>query len=197
MGHKNKKWNVQMRDDNPMYVVLFVSRNKDNKHIPNYVERRDSFITREPFDSSRLKAKFTNFVNEGLPGELSRMYYSVNSRKEENVYTDLLHFLVNEPDFNLCSINSKLASIASSHTNAKTKHWLFDFDIDDENKMNDFCNDIKNIDPNIVIISRKTPHGYGIVTDRRFDVRSLQEKWSDSMTLKRDDMLCVDWMIRS
>ena len=37
---KNKCWGIDTKDNKPIRVCLFVSRNKDNKRIENFVERR-------------------------------------------------------------------------------------------------------------------------------------------------------------
>lgn len=191
---KNSKWSVRSQDDRDMNVVLFISRNKDNKHIENFKERRKSFVTKEEMDSDKLEMKFKNFVNDGVSGEVCRMYFSVNSRDEDKVYKDLLHFLIDTPDFNLCSIDSKLAGIAAINSNAKSKRWMFDFDIDDEAEVDKFINDIHNCDPEVDIEARKTPHGYAVITSRGFDTRELMKIWNEKdVTLKRDDLLCVYW----
>lgn len=46
--------------------------------------------------------------------------------------------------------------------------------------------------PKITIEIYKTPNGYAVVVDQRFDTRNLLEKWTN-VTLKRDDLLCVRW----
>lgn len=191
---KNNKWSVRSEDDRDMNVVLFISRNKDNKDIKDFKERRKSFTTKEPVDSEKLKALFNDFVNRGETGEVCRMYFSVNSRDEDKIYKDLLHFLIDTPDFNLCSIDSKIAGIAAVNSNAKTKRWMFDFDIDDKDEVNKFVDDIKNIDSEVETTVHKTPHGYAVITNRGFDTRELMKIWSDKdITLKRDDLLCVYW----
>ena len=129
---KNFLWGTESFNDSPIHVVLFVSRNKDNKDIEGFKERRQSFITHEPIDSSKLEVKFASFAAEGVAGETSRMYYSVNARDGKKIYQQLLHFLIDNPDFNLCSIQPKLAGIAAQKECALTKHWMFDLDTDDE-----------------------------------------------------------------
>lgn len=57
-----------------MFVVFFVSRNKDNKDIPNFKERKVSFVVNDNYDQGKLIDKFNDFVNKGLVGELSRLY---------------------------------------------------------------------------------------------------------------------------
>jgi len=191
---KNFLWGTESFNDTPIFVVLFVSRNKDNKDIEGFTERRMSFITHDAADADRLKERFYDFVSHGKKGELSRMYYSVNARDGAKIHKALLHFLFDNPDFNLCSINSKLAGIAAAKENAATKHWMFDFDIDSGEDVLLFYADIKAIDNEINITMHKTPHGYAVITDRGFDTRDLLKKWgADKVTLKRDDLLCVDW----
>ena len=191
---KNNKWSTRSIDDRDMNIVLFVSRNKDNRDISNFKERRRSFTTKDNLDSKSLTDKFNEFVNKGISGELSRMYFSVNSRDEDKVYKDLLHFLIDTPDFNLCSIDSKIAGIAAANSNSKSKKWMFDFDINDEKLVNEFVSDIVAFDSEIEVSMHRTPHGYAIITSRGFDTRTLLEKWKDvDVTLKRDDFLCVNW----
>ena len=42
-----KKWGVEHSDDDKCYVILYVSRNKDNKGLEGFKERRKSFICTE------------------------------------------------------------------------------------------------------------------------------------------------------
>lgn len=190
---KNRKWSVKSKDDRPMHVVLFVSRNKDNKHIEGHTERRHSFVSKEPSESDVLYDEFQNFIKRGVKGEVCRFYYSVNARDEQKIRQELQHFLISNPDFNLCAIPSKLAGIAAINSNAATKHWMFDFDIDDHAKAKEFCEDIQKIDKTVKAHIYKTPNGYAIVVDHGFDTRTLLTKWNENVTLKRDDLLCYGW----
>ena len=188
---QNFKWSVESFNDSPIYVVLFVSRKKDNQNIEGFIERRESFITHDI--GSPTIGKFKEFVDRGLKGETSRMYVSVNERDGEKIHKALIHFLFDNPDFNLCSILPKLAGLAAQKECAKTKRWMFDFDINDINKVTEFLNDISTIDNTIITKVYKTPNGYAIVADRGFDCRTLMEKWGKDVTLKRDDLLCIMW----
>lgn len=181
----------------PLNVVLFVSRKKDNKKIKNFKERRMAFLTHEPITGEELNIQFDNFVSEGLPGEISRMYYSVNSRNEQKVYKELLHFLIDNPTFNLCALGAKTAGIAMRHSNAKTKRWLFDFDINNQEQVKEFVEDIYSCDASYQADYFKTPHGFAVIVNHGFDTRMLLKKWGEDVTLKRDDLLCADWKINS
>lgn len=189
-----KNFSVESHNDRPINIVLFVSRNKDNKEVADFKERRVTFITHEDMNSEKLMVKFNDFVNAGKVGELSRCYYSVNTRDPQKIHKQLLHFLIDNPDFNLCDMDAKIASIAAHVECAATKKWMFDFDIDDNFKVNEFMLDIHNIDPNLDITHYKTPHGYGVVVSHGFDTRTLYEKWDRFLTeCKKDDLMCIAW----
>ena len=191
---KNFKWGTKSFDNRPIYVVLFVSRHKDNMDIENFEERRMSFITHDAWNDVRLQTKFHEFVNRGKKDELSRMYVSINERDGAMIYKKLLLFLIENPEFNLCSIDSKLAGLAAQKECAKTKRWMFDFDSRDDIKLGEFLDDLRQEigDETCSIRVHDTPHGYAIITDHGFDTRELVKKWPD-VGLKRDDLLCVDW----
>lgn len=192
---KNKKWGTVSYTGEPIYTVLFVSRKKDNP-AEGFVERRTSFITTYAKDDPELLRKFDDFVRAGQRGEFCRMYYSVNSRDKETLHKKLQIFLIEEPDFNLCSIASKVAGLAAQADCAASKRWMFDFDIDNVYEVKEFRNDImKYSTPEnpIEIETYKTPHGYAVVVSRGFDYRELAEKWGKDVTLKKDDLICVAW----
>ena len=46
--------------------------------------------------------------------------------------------------------------------------------------------------PTMNVEVHKTPNGYGVVVDQRFDTRELLAKWTN-VELKRDDLVCVEW----
>ena len=190
---KNFKWSVVSFDSSPIYVILFVSRKKDNKHIENFVERREAFITHYKWNEQPLINKFEDFIKRGQKSEFSRMYISINERNGEKIYKELLHFLIDNPDFNLCSISAKLAGIAAQKECALSKKWMFDFDFEDPGMLHDFIEDIKKYaGEDIEIKTHQTPHGYAIITEHGFDTRELVKKWPE-VGIKRDDLLCINW----
>lgn len=198
MGNLYKWSRDDNRDSDKIYVVLFTSRNKDNRDIDNFKERRVSFVTtRVPSD---LLSKFETFVKEGVAEEFSQMYVSVNARSNSKTFKTLQHQML-DSEFNLASMPQKIASIAAKRENAydsKSLKWLFDFDpIDDKDlneALNEFVSDLKeeltsHDDKDWTIFMHKTPNGYAVIVDKRFDTRRLLEKWSN-VTLKRDDLYC-------
>ena len=196
----NFDWGINPNDDRPLNVVLFTSRNKDNKHLKElgYKERRKAFLTREPMESEILKKEFKTFCDAGMQGEMSRFYYSVNERDQHKTYKEFLHFLIDNPDFNLCSVQSKLAGIAALKENAKTKRWMFDFDNDDVDLVKTFVMKISYlIKEPMEVWCKKTPHGYAIVVEHGFDCRTLTTGEWDFVSLKRDDYLCYNWAINN
>ena len=193
MASNSKSWGFGIYNDKPIYVVLFIARKKDNQDLPNFVERRLSFITTESIHSKTLNTKFHHFCEDGVSGEFCRLYYSVNARNPQAIYKQLIHFLIDEPCFNLCAIPSKIAGIAAKKECALEKKWMFDFDSNDTAKLQEFCNDITDIDKDVEWSMYPTPHGYAVITNRGFDTRKLFEKWTENVTLKKDDLLCVGW----
>lgn len=113
---------------------MFVSRNKDNRDIRNYKERREAFLTTHDENDDRLISKFETFMNNGVHGEFSRFYLSVNKRDNEKTHRALQHYLLDHPDFNLAALPAKLASEAAKTENSLEKKWFFD--VDDESKEN-------------------------------------------------------------
>ena len=195
MSSHCEKWGFKVEESKDLYVVLFISRNKDNKDVENFKERRKSFITTK--SPEELKRTFEHFVKDGVNGEMSRFYYSVNARDANKVRKQLLHFLIDE-DFNLAHLDGKLASIAAKKECAKTKRWMFDFDLDDNVAVSNFLTDIsKCVTEPLRTEVRKTPHGYAIITERGFDTRNLgldvDDTWYNIATLKKDDLLCYAW----
>mgnify|MGYP003362287058 CR=1 FL=1 len=179
-----------------MRIVLFVSRNKDNKEtIPNFKERTVRFLTTLPIEE--IEKQFDFFVNYGLPNEFSRYYISLNERDNKKTQKRLIHKLIDE-DVNLTSLPSIAVSIAAKKENSAGKQWFFDFDSQDETLLAEFVSDVeressqyKNSEP-IEILTQKTVNGYAVIISHGFDTRNLLKKWSD-VELKRDDYICCFW----
>ena len=156
-----------------------------------------------------MKHQFEAFVQEGQEGEMARMYVSINPRSNSKTFKALQHKMLDE-QFNLATLPQRIAALAALKENAyDSKHlnWLFDFDPiegkDLEEILNEFVSDVQKYHlatqtkkgearPEMEIKTYKTPNGYAVVVDQRFDTRELLEKWSN-VELKRDDLLCYAW----
>lgn len=93
----------------------------------------------------------------------------------------------------MTQLNCTLASVAQQVQNRDESKWLFDFDVDNEEKVEDFIDGIyfySGLDNHEL---HKTPHGYAIIVPHGFDTRELMEKWKDyDVTLKKDELLFLD-----
>lgn len=193
-------------DLDKLNVVLFVSRNKDNKHLETFKERKVSFVTTKDFEE--IKSQFQVFVNEGQVGEFSRMYVSVNLRSNSKTFKALQHMMLDQ-EFDLSTLPQKVASLAAKAENAygDKQHWLFDFDPiegqDIEVLLTKFVEDLHLAHettqtkkgqkrPPISVTLHKTPNGYAVVVNQRFDTRKLLQNYPN-VELKRDAMLCYAW----
>lgn len=209
MGNFNK-WNRdEDHESDKLNVVLFVSRNKDNNHLQDFSERRNAFTTTK--DAEALAEQFQAFVRNGQIGEMCRMYFSVNARSNEKTFKALQHKMLDN-EFNLSSVPQRVAALAARKENAYDSNhlkWLFDFDPvegrDTEGLLQEFLLDVQSchentrtkhdqVRPTMTVETHKTPNGYGVVVDQRFDTRDLLKKWTN-VSLKRDDLLCVDWAV--
>lgn len=175
-----------------MFVVFFVSRNKDNKDIPNFKERKVSFVVNDNYEYYKLMRKFYDFVNKGLVGELSRFYISVNKRDDAKVHKALLHYLIDHPELDLSKIESKIASIAGKTENRAESKWLIDIDTIDKSLVSNFFKDLpKYIDQDLISIPTQSINGWHVIVNHGFDARKLMEKYGEVVDIKRDDMELV------
>jgi hypothetical protein len=185
-----KSWGIDNQADDKCYVALYVSRKKDNNNVDDFVERRKSFIFTEA-KYFKYADEFSHFVDDGVPGETSRMYISVNARSMVSVRNQLLHFLIDNPDFNLCSIDSKLAAIAAKKECAIEKRWMIDFDSTDAGLLDALMKEIKEKDDTINFDVYNTPNGYGLIASHGFNTVDFSDKWGHIATIKKDDLRFV------
>lgn len=200
-----RKWSRSNEDINgeTLNVVLFTSRNKDNRHVENFKERRESFVTTLSADSEALKDRFDRFVQGGVDSEISRMYISINPRSNEKTKKDLMIKMLSD-DFSLARVPEMTARLASKKENAfdsKDLKWMFDVDphpsLDLDYVVESIMTDIAFAyyapkKPTINIETHRTLNGYAIIVDQHFDTREILSKWKN-VELKRDAMLCVTW----
>lgn len=174
-----------------LYVYLIRFRNKDNKDVPNFKERAKTILEYKENEDKVIEA-FKSFAIKGVPGEQTRLYRSVNSRNEEKIREELIIRLLRDKP-SMTQLNRTLASVAQQVQNRDESKWLFDFDVDNEEKVEDFIDDIyfySELDNHEL---HKTPHGYAIIVPYGFDTRELMEKLKDyDITLKKDELLFLD-----
>lgn len=174
-----------------LYVYLIRSRNKDNKDIPSFKGRAEAILEYKENEDKVIEA-FKNFAAKGVPGEQTRLYRSVNSRNEEKIRQEFIIRLLRDKS-SMTQLSRTLASVALQVQNRDEGKWLFDFDVDDEEKVEDFIDDIyfySELDNHEL---RKTPHGYAIVVPHGFDTRKLMKEWKDyDITLKKDELLFLN-----
>ena len=180
-----------------LYVYLIRSRNKDNKDVPDFKERAKTILEYKENEDKVIK-EFHKFAADGVTGEQTRLYRSVNSRNEEKIREEfIIRLLRDKPS--MTKLNRTLASVAQQVENRDESKWLFDFDVDDELLMYDFVRDVIIFSgiPLSDIQAHKTPHGYAIVVLHGFDTRKLMEKWKDyDITLKKDELLFLNMVIK-
>lgn len=172
-------------------VVLFKTRNKDNKHIEGFKENTKQFLVT---DTENVSEKFDNFVSRQPEGVLCRCYVSVNKRNGNLIQKQLISYLALN-DMDLSKIESKSVSLAMLPQCATSKKWLFDFDYESEEQVKEFVQDIKTIDNTLEVKCKKTVHGYAVITNHGFDTRELLKKWAECEN-KKDGMLLVDWRVK-
>ncbi|QGJ84919.1 hypothetical protein [Lactococcus phage P1048] len=189
-----------MTKHNPK-IVLFISRNKDNKNVEGFKQRSQTFLTSEYTsvqEETNLFKDFNNFVDKGVLGETSRLYMSINERDSKKVNNKLVHYLIDHPEMNPASIPSKSVSLAQSIECAVTKKWLFDFDNENYEKLVEFKEDIHKIIgvDKQEIVHYETMNGYAVIVPHGFDTRGLLAKWNKEETIvevKRDGMLLLEY----
>lgn len=171
-----------------MFTVHMVSRNKDNKHLPNYKQRAKVFLWDGVKD---LTAEWDAFVNAGVNGETSRMYRSLNERDMVKTNLSLSHFLLDNPTYPTYKLPAKLVALADLDKNAAGRLWLWDVD-----EVGDGLYHFLNLLPVGVMHSvSPSKNGFAVVT-KRFDTREVLKKVTAmglDVSLKKDSPKLVKW----
>ena len=191
-SNKKSVTDKDVRDN--VRVVLFISRNKDNKHLSGFKQRRESFITTK--STEELYEKFKEFVLRGIEGENSRFYISVNTRDLAKIRDELLVEIIKaKSGRGLLFIQSLISSIASKKEYAKTRKWLLDIDTKDTETLESIKEYLssKEVDIEKTV---ETPNGYHMVLEHGFDTRGFNEMFPE-VGIKRDDLLLLASNIKS
>lgn len=179
-------------------VVFFSSRHKDNENISNFVPRHISFLSDSEDISAdkKIRQQFQEFVNAGQPGEISRLYVSINAADPVKVNKALMHYLLDHPEASGKQVNNKLLSLSAVPENLLTRKWLLDVDNNDESYafsivqyLNSKFNDSGEY---IVVDFDHSKSGYYIITRHGFDTRELLKKFTD-VTVKKETSKLVTW----
>lgn len=183
-------------------VVFLVSRNKDNKDLYGFKERKETFFCG---DMEKARERFKRFVEAGRVGETCRFYVSVNERNEERTKKDLVCRLVMDENVSLHNLEALTASLAMKAENALEHKWLFDFDCPLEEKAKEFMRELTMLDKTLSPVCYPTKNGYAVVVKHGFDTRELLERWKKNLSdanfgwgveLKRDAMLFCDFKVK-
>lgn len=188
------------------FTVMFTSRNKDNKELDGFKQRTKALLHKHNLEEdlklsdtfegivSELREEFEYFVDQGVKGEVSRMYISINPRDTDKANIDLVHYLIDNPSTSPNNVYNKLVSFASKKENALSQRWLFDIDTDNEEEFNSVLDSIKyygKFNESSLTLSR-TVNGYAIVVPHGFDSRKVLEEHS-FVELKRDGNVLGTW----
>lgn len=131
---------------------------------------------------------------------MSRLYVSVNARDNARVRKGPLERLIFDDSASMGAIPSLLCGIAAKHECAAERRWLFDFDPPhghgDEDQVAAFAKEAARCGdfPLESIEVHATPNGYAVIVPHGFDTRELLEEWGSIATLKRDDLLGMNWL---
>lgn len=205
------KWGYKHKDKE-LYGVLFISRNKDNKDVPNFKPRRMAFTINdfEKIHETKFHNEFLAFRDSGVQGEMVRAYITVNSRDIDKTRKALICAMVDDEDISLSHIQAKVCALSMEKGMNKTKRWMFDVDTRDYVFVQQFIreleedygflkadtlDDFMNSDPIIEGMYYKdySPNGYVILVNKGFDTRNILKNREEYVTLKRDDMVIIDW----
>ena len=200
----NKLRNNHLTDPDHVHILFFTSRNKDNPNLPEFRQRHESFlINKEP---EFYLERFQNFVDKGVPNELSRMYVTITARSQKAICKALQHELIDK-DVNLIKFDSKLVSLASKPQCIPTGYtpgWMFDFD-----KVEHMDIVLKNFLVDLRLAYEKTRgkreaieidvyptmSGYAIIPSQKFDTRELLAKYQN-VELKKDPHVFLGYSIK-
>lgn len=200
MSNLNKWYKVE-KEKTGLRVISFVSRPKDNIGVEDFVNRKTSFVS--TMTDEELVPIFEAWAKQGKKNEFSRMYVSLNKRNHKTVQLSLMHYLLDNQDLNLGSLDSRIAMIAAQPEHALESKYFYDFDADAE-QLKDFLSDLaiayeetkkinKKLTGEFKFTVRTTPNYYAVVLEERFKTDWVEEKWKGLVELKKDALYCTAW----
>lgn len=202
----------RLNSNEPLHAIMFVARNKDNRDLKNFKERREVFLTTKQESSPVIKTRFLEFAKRGQKNETSRLYISLNSRDPKKTRTAFMHYYLDHTDeINMAGLPTIVTKVAMNRKNAAEKKRMFDIDTTDKHILKTFIEDLEEHNPaNNEIKTYPTIHGFAVVIKRGIDLRGLVDtmpdakprdkkdkgpwKWpNDLITYKQDDFILIDW----
>lgn len=195
------KWYKTEKEQTDLRVVSFVSRPKDNTEVEGFINRKTSFIS--TMTDEELTPIFEAWAKQGKKNEFSRMYVSLNKRNHKTVQLSLMHYLLDNQDLNLGSLDSRIAMIAAQSEHALESKYFYDFDSNAED-LEEFLSDLakayeetkqfnKKLPEEFKFSVRTTPNYYAVILEQRFKTDWVDEKWKELATLKKDALYCAAW----
>lgn len=195
------KWYKTAEEKTDLRVISFVSRPKDNIEVEDFSSRKTSFIS--TMTDEELVPVFEAWAKQGKKNEFSRMYVSLNKRNHKTIQHSLMHYLLDNQDLNLGSLDSRIAMIAAQPEHALESKYFYDFDADAE-QLKEFLSDLaiayeetkkinKKLTGEFTFSVRTTPNYYAVVLEQRFKTDWVEEKWKGLVELKKDALYCAAW----
>lgn len=195
------KWYKTEKEQTDLRVISFVSRPKDNTEVEGFVNRKTSFVS--TITDEELTPIFEAWAKQGKKNEFSRMYVSLNKRNHKTVQLSLMHYLLDNQDLNLGSLDSRIAMIAAQPEHALESKYFYDFDSNAED-LEEFLSDLakayeetkqfnKKLPEEFKFSVRTTPNYYAVILEQRFKTDWVDEKWKELATLKKDALYCAAW----
>lgn len=195
------KWYKTEKEQTDLRVISFVSRPKDNTEVEGFVNRKTSFVS--TITDEELTPIFEAWAKQGKKNEFSRMYISLNKRNHKTVQLSLMHYLLDNQDLNLGSLDSRIAMIAAQSEHALESKYFYDFDSNAED-LEEFLSDLakayeetkqfnKKLPEEFKFSVRTTPNYYAVILEQRFKTDWVDEKWKELATLKKDALYCAAW----
>ena len=192
-------------------ILMFKSRNKDNKNVPNFTKRETFKVVptsdiKVDYEEMYLEYRdeFYEFVTQGVTGETSRMYCSINVADGKKVSEKISHFAL---DFllkcDIISLRDKLSAkivreCMKKENKVKETRWMLDIDSEDDIKWVDKCfKDDPYMTDALVVWSSYTPNGKHVILRKPEN----QLEWAfinkivqggDDITLKKDDLYLLE-----
>lgn len=202
MSNLNKWYKVE-EEKTDLRVISFVSRPKDNIGVGGFVNRKTSFVS--TMTDEELVPIFEAWAKQGKKNELSRMYVSLNKRNHKTVQHSLMHYLLDNQDLNLGSLDSRIAMVAAQSEHALESKYFYDFDAGAE-QLKEFLSDLakayeetkqfnKKLPEEFKFSVRTTPNYYAVILEQRFKMDWVDEKWKELATLKKDALYCAAWYL--